>query len=117
MTYLEPVIIQSEIPPYFDITFTNTLPEGETEFIFSFDSHPGYDSWEIESIESQTDWEIKPDGWFEISVGWGEEIHSTPFHNLNQIIHLEFNRVHIMKVGTSPILKLRGRRIALMDKA
>ena len=52
MTHLEPVIALNEIPPYFDITFTNTLPEGETEFTFSFEPHPGYDSWEIESIES-----------------------------------------------------------------
>jgi hypothetical protein len=117
MTHIDPVIVQNEIPPYFDIYFTNTLPEGETEFSFSFSSQPGYDHWEVEFVEGETDWGIKPDGWFQKFIGWGEEIISEPFYNLNQIIHLEFNRVHVMKPGTLQIIKLRGRRISLMDKA
>jgi hypothetical protein len=117
MTHLEPVIIQKEIVPYFDIIFNNTLPEGETEFTFSFDSHPGYDHWEVQCMEGDTDWEVKPDGWFQVVMGWGEETYLTPFHHLNQIINLSFERQHVMKVGTSGQLKLRGRRIALMDKA
>lgn len=117
MTHLEPVIVQNEIPPYFDIYFENTLPEGESEFSFSFGPQLGYDTWEVESVEGATDWEVKPDGWVEIEIGWGQETYLTPFHHLNQIIHLEFNRVHVMKPGTLKILKLRGRRIALKDKA
>ena len=116
MTHLEPVITQTEIPPYFDIVFNNTLPEGETEFTFSLDPHPGYDAWEVEFREGTTDWEIKPDGWFETVIGWGEETYLTPFHHLNQIIHLEFGRLHVMKAGSTASLKLRGRRIALTDK-
>lgn len=116
MTHLEPVITQNEIPPYFDIVFTNTLPEGETEFSFSFANQPGYDAWEVEFLERNTDWEVKPDGWFEVVIGWGEETYLTPFHHLNQIIHLEFDRSHIMKVGSSQTLNLRGRRIFLGDK-
>lgn len=117
MTHIDPVIVQNEIPPYFDIYFTNNLPEGETEFSFSFTPHPGYDAWEVQFIEGETDWEVKPDGWFEVDMRWGEEAHLTPFYDLNQIIHLEFDRVHVMKPGTLQIIKLRGRRIALKDKA
>lgn len=117
MTHLEPVIVQNEIPPYFDIYFENTLPEGETEFSFSFAPHPGYDSWEIEFVEGITDWEVKPDGWFEVEIGLGYETYLTPFHHLNQIIHLEFNRVHTMKTGSLRIIKLRGRKISLLDKS
>lgn len=117
MTHIEPVIVQNEIPPYFNIYFENTLPEGETEFSFSFGSQPGYDTWEIEFLEGETDWVVKPDGWFELEIGLGHETHLTPFHHLNQIIHLEFGKVHVMKPGTLRILKLRGRRISLSDKA
>ena len=117
MTHLEPVIVQKEIVPYFDIIFNNTLPEGETEFTFSFDSHPGYDHWEVQCMEGDTDWEVKPDGWFQVVTGWGEETYLTPFHHLNQIVNLSFERQHVMRVGISGQLKLRGRRIALMDKA
>jgi hypothetical protein len=117
MTNLEPVITQNAIVPYFDIVFTNTLPEGETEFTFSFPPHPGCDHWEVQCMEGDTDWEVKPDGWFEVVIGWGEETYLTHFHHLNQIIHLSLERQHVMKVGNSPQLKLRGRGIALMDKA
>ena len=117
MTHLEPVIVESGMIPYFNITFTNTLPEGETEFTFSFEPRPGYHAWEVEFLDGNTDWEVKPDGWFETSVGWGEETYSTPFHHLNQKIHLEFGRNHIMKAGISTTLQLRGRGIALYDKA
>ncbi len=117
MTHIDPVIVQNEIPPYFDIYFENTLPEGETEFSFTFSPRPGYDAWEIEFIEGTTDWEVKPDGWFEVSMGWGEEIYLTPFHSLNKKIYLEFNRIHVMKPGNLNIIKLRGRGIVLYDKA
>jgi len=40
----------------------------------------------------------------------------TKCHHLNQIIHLEFNRVHVMKPGSAQVLKLRGRGICLTDK-
>ena len=116
MTHINPVIVESGMIPYFNITFTNTLPEGETEFSFSFESRPGYDGWEVISLETVTDWEIKPDGWFETIIELGNEIQITKCHHLNQIIHLEFNRVHVMKPGSAQVLKLRGRGICLTDK-
>lgn len=111
MDKLVPIITQIN-PIDFEIIFESFAPEG-TEFSIIFDPQGGYDSWEVEPIEF-TDWQIEPYKWAGSGYdGDGNLVKIENFHFLNYLLHLEFEKTHVMRVGKNSQLKLRAKKILL----